>query len=136
MHIRHCNFDFFFFFVYFRQNWPQLKKNGTWLLPNPDNLTTKFRRYVFTTGKLECSVSAEILTHDSKKHDSFIFSISWILFQVKSTTCTSIKSLLKILCQDHIWDCPKYSYRLHLGSLKDGCLKLCHQMLKLSGMII
>lgn len=35
----------------FRQSWPSCSKKGTWQLPNPNNLTTKFRRYVFTTGK-------------------------------------------------------------------------------------
>ncbi|XP_053405985.1 uncharacterized protein LOC123535213 isoform X2 [Mercenaria mercenaria] len=32
-----------------RPNLPLFNKKGTWQLPNPNNLTTKFRRYVFTT---------------------------------------------------------------------------------------
>ncbi|XP_052769222.1 uncharacterized protein LOC128209289 isoform X2 [Mya arenaria] len=32
-----------------RPNLLQSNKKGTWQLPNPNNLTTKFRRYVFTT---------------------------------------------------------------------------------------
>lgn len=41
----------FFLSCYFRPNLQPFNKKGTWQLPNPNNLTTKFRRYVFTTGK-------------------------------------------------------------------------------------
>ena len=36
-----------------RQSWPSCNKKGTWQLPNPNNLTNKFRRYVFTTGRFK-----------------------------------------------------------------------------------